>query len=135
MPIARMQTAIKTVPEYLSGFPASTKKMLIQIRKIIREAVPESTETISYGMPTYKMERNLIHFAGYKNHIGLYPGPVFLNAFAKEISGYETSKGTIRFPLDAPLPISLIDKIVKCAVEENKKNTLKKIALKKSSAK
>jgi uncharacterized protein YdhG (YjbR/CyaY superfamily) len=91
------------------------------IRRTIREAAPDAQEAISYQMPTFKLNGNLVHFAAFKNHIGFYPMPSGTEAFKKEISIYKSGKGSIQFPLDKPMPLSLIKKIVKYRVKENQK--------------
>ncbi len=114
------ETAAKTkIDEYIGDFPPEVASMLQQLREIIRKAAPQAEETISYQMPTFKLNGNLVHFAAYKNHIGFYPAPSGLNAFEKEIARYKHSKGAVQFPLDQPLPIRLITRIVKFRVREN----------------
>jgi uncharacterized protein YdhG (YjbR/CyaY superfamily) len=108
----------KSIDEYISAFPLDVQDILEKLRQVIREAAPEAKETISYAMPTFKLNGNLVHFAAYKNHIGFYPTPSAIVAFKKELSAYETSKGAIRFPLDKPLPYGLIEKMVKFRVNE-----------------
>ena len=90
------------------------------MRRTIRKCVPEAKEAISYGIPTFKLKGNLVHFAAFKNHIGFYPGAAAIVVFAKDLSTYETSKGTIRFPLDQPLPLDLVEKITKYRVAEER---------------
>ena len=90
-----------------------------EIRKIVKEEAPEAIEKIAYGIPTFVFHGNLIHFAGYDTHIGLYPGSGPIREFAKELSDYKTSKGTVQFPLDKPLPLELIRKITKACIERN----------------
>lgn len=109
----------KDVDEYLANFSGETRKKLDEIRKTIQELAPSATEKISYGIPTFTMHGNLIHFAGYEGHIGLYPGSGPIRQFAKELSDYETAKGTIKLPIDKPLPTELIRQIVKACVERN----------------
>ncbi len=92
------------------------------MRHTIREAAPEATEAISYQMPTFKLNGNLVHFAAFKNHIGFYPAPTGTEAFQKELSPYKGGKGSIRFPLDKPIPYDLVKRIVKFRVKENLKN-------------
>jgi uncharacterized protein YdhG (YjbR/CyaY superfamily) len=89
------------------------------MRTIIRKAAPQATEKISYAMPTFYLHGNQVHFAAYKHHIGLYPTPTGLEAFKNEISRYKHSKGTVQFPLDKPLPVKLIAKVVEYRVKEN----------------
>lgn len=114
-------TAIKfkTVDEYLSAFPASTKKILQQVRKTIKQAAPNAEELISYNMPAFKLNGVLVFFAGYENHVGFYPTPSGIEAFKKELSNYMWAKGSVQFPLDKPMPLDLITRIVKYRVKEN----------------
>lgn len=109
----------KNVDEYLEEFPTSVRKTLKQLRKTIKAAAPEAEEVISYQMPAFKYHGMLVYFAGYKNHIGFYPVSSAIKAFEKELSKYPTSKGTVQFPIDKPLPLSLITKMVKFRVREN----------------
>ena len=111
----------KTIAEYISSFPMSTQKILESIRKALKEEVPEATETISYGMPTFKLNGNLVHFAAYKHHIGFYPTPSGVEAFNKDLEKYKTSKGAIQFPIDQPIPLELFKRIVRYRVKELKK--------------
>jgi uncharacterized protein YdhG (YjbR/CyaY superfamily) len=114
-----MNTAIKTIDEFIAGFPAPTQVLLKKMRAIINKAAPKAAETINYGIPTFTLEGNLVHFGGYKSHIGFYPGPAGIEAFKKELAVYKTSKGAIQFPLDKPLPVGLITQIVKFRVLQN----------------
>jgi uncharacterized protein YdhG (YjbR/CyaY superfamily) len=112
----------KTIDEYIKLFPKEVREVLEQVRQVIQEEAPEATEAISYGMPTFKLNgRNLVHFAAWKNHIGFYATPSGNEAFKKELSAYKGAKGSVQFPLDQPMPISLIRKIVKFRVLENRK--------------
>ena len=113
------QPAAKNIDDYIAGFPPDVQKTLQKVRATIKRAAPQADETISYQMPTFKLEGNLVHFAAFKNHIGLYPTPSGTERFRKELSSYETGKGSIRFPLDKPIPYDLIAKIVKFRVREN----------------
>lgn len=106
--------------EYKSAYPAEVQKMLEQMRTCIKKAAPKAEEVISYGMPAFKLNGMLVWYAAQSKHIGLYPRGSGIEEFKKELAGYKTSKGTIRFPLDKPLPLGLITKIVKFRVEENK---------------
>ena len=116
-----MNTSIKTIDEYIAGFSASTQKLLEQMRTIINKAAPKTTEKMAYGIPTFEMDgKNLVHFGGYKSHIGFYPAPRSLEEFANELSAYSGSKGTVQFPLDKALPAALITKIVKFRVQLQK---------------
>jgi uncharacterized protein YdhG (YjbR/CyaY superfamily) len=107
------------VDEYIAGFPKDTQKMLKQLRETIIKAAPGAEELISYQMPAYKYHGTLVYFAGYKNHIGFYPTASGIEAFKKELSVYKGAKGSVQFPLDKPLPVSLISKIVKFRMKEN----------------
>lgn len=109
----------RNIDEYISAFPTEVQELLHQVRDAVRKAAPKAQETISYFMPTFKFNGTLVHFAGYKNHIGFYPGPSGIDAFRNELSKYKTSKGAVQFPLDQPLPLPLISKIVKLRVREN----------------
>lgn len=117
-----MKTDHKTsrdIDTYIAQFPAQVRRILEQVRSTIRQAAPDAQEKISYAMPTFTLNGNLVHFAAYKNHLGLYPGPGAIERFRDELAEYETSKGAIRFPLDLPIPYQLIESIVKDRVEEN----------------
>ena len=106
---------------YIASFPREVQKILEELRATIRNAAPEAEETISYGIPTFTLNGNLVHFAAYKNHIGFYPSPGGIEAFKKELSVYEGAKGSVQFPIEEPLPLSLVTKIVKFRVKENAK--------------
>ncbi len=115
------------VDEYILGFPEETQKLLEEIRAIIKKAAPKAEEVISYSMPAFKQNGILVYFAGYKNHIGFYPTSSGILNFKEELSNYKSSKGAVQFPLDKPLPLKLITKIVKFrAVEDLKKSKTKK---------
>ena len=120
------KTNFKSVDEYITSFPKDVQKKLESIRQIINISAPEAEETINYQIPTFKLNGNLVHFAAFKSHIGFYPAPSGLKAFKKEISSYKSSKGSVQFPLDKPIPLSLIKKIVKYRVKENSIKTIKK---------
>jgi uncharacterized protein YdhG (YjbR/CyaY superfamily) len=107
------------IDEYIKGFPAPIQKLLQQVRETIKKAAPDAEETIKYSMPTFTLNGNLVHFAAFKNHIGLYPTPNGIDAFKKELSVYKGAKGSVQFPLDQPMPLELIGKIVKYRVEYN----------------
>jgi uncharacterized protein YdhG (YjbR/CyaY superfamily) len=115
----RMNTAIKTTDEYIAQFPKSTQVLLEKMRAIIKKAASKAEEKISYGIPTFVLHKNLVHFGGFKNHIGFYPGAAGVEAFTKELSAYTFSKGAIQFPIDKPLPSGLITQIVKFRVQQN----------------
>lgn len=107
------------VDGYIAGFPKDTQKMLKQLRETIIKATPGAEEVISYQMPAYKYHGMLVYFAGYKNHIGFYPTTSGIEAFKKELSVYKGAKGSVQFPLDKPLPLQLITKIVKFRMKGN----------------
>ncbi len=109
------------------AFSKAVQEKLQGMRKTIHAAAPEAEEKISYQMPTFYLKGNLVHFAAFKNHIGFYPVPSGILAFKKELSAYATSKGGVRFPLDRPLPLALIARIVKYRVAENEKNHRNKL--------
>ena len=109
----------KDIDEYIAGFPKEIQKLLEQIRNTIKQAAPEAEEAIKYAMPTYVLNGNLVHFAAFKNHIGFYPVPSGIEAFKQELSVYKGAKGSVQFPLDKPMPLDLISKIVKFRVKEN----------------
>jgi uncharacterized protein YdhG (YjbR/CyaY superfamily) len=109
----------KDIDEYIADFPVDVQLLLQKVRTAIRKAAPKAEEAIKYQMPTFVLNGNLIHFAGYKNHIGLYPGSKPIEEFKDELLRYETSKGTIRLPLDKPIPVGLISKISKFCVKRN----------------
>ncbi len=108
-----------SIDEYIANFPAEVQKKLEDLRAVIKAAAPEAQEKIGYQMPTFTLKGNLVHFAAYKNHIGFYPTPSGIQAYREELSVYEGAKGSIRFPIDQPLPFELISKIVKFRVTEN----------------
>ena len=110
---------IETIDEYITGFPENVQIILEKMRKVIQESAPEAEETISYGMPTFKLKGNLVHFAAYKKHIGFYPTPSGIENFKEELSPYKSSKGAVQFPLDKPIPLDLLRKIVIFRVQEN----------------
>ena len=113
------RTKANDIDEYIASFPKETQKLLEQVRVTIRTAAPEAEETINYGIPTLTLKGNLVHFAAFKNHIGFYPAPSAIKAFSKELSAYDGAKGSVKFPIDKPLPFDLISKIVKFRVKEN----------------
>ncbi len=113
-------TAPQTTDDYIAGFPKDIQEILETIRTTIQEATPNAIEKISYGMPTFELSgKNLVHFAAFKNHIGFYPVPSGIEKFKKELSRYKGAKGSVQFPLDEPMPLELISKIVKFRVKEN----------------
>ena len=113
------QTAPSTIDEYIAGFPPDVQAILQKIRLTIRKAAPDAEEIISYQMPTFTLKGNLVHFAAFKEHIGFYPTPTGIEKFQKELSVYKGAKGSVRFPLDQPIPYGLIGKIAKFRAKEN----------------
>jgi uncharacterized protein YdhG (YjbR/CyaY superfamily) len=115
------RAATNVVDEYLASVPEPARSTLTKIRAIIRSAVPpDATEAISYGMPTFKYKGALVGFAAFSNHCSLFPmSAALIDAFKDELKSYQTSKGTIRFPVDKPLPAALVKKIVKARIAQN----------------
>jgi uncharacterized protein YdhG (YjbR/CyaY superfamily) len=113
------KTKPKNIEEYIAAFPEEVQAKLLEMRATVHEAAPEAQEAISYGMPTFKLQGNLVHFAAFKNHIGFYPVPSGIEAFKEQLSVYQQGKGPVQFPLDQPLPLDLISRIVKFRVSEN----------------
>ena len=124
--MARVKAA--SIDAYISGFPEEVQEKLQQMRAIIKKAAPRAEETISYAIPAFNLDkRYLVYFAGHTKHIGLYPAPTTNKEFKKDFEPYKTSKGTVQFPYDKPLPVRLITKIVKYKIKENKeREALKK---------
>lgn len=111
-----------SINEYIATFPEETQRVLEELRATIKAAAPEAEEKISYQIPTFSLHGNLVHFAAWKKHIGFYPTSSGTQAFKRELSIYAGAKGSIKFPIDKPLPLSLISKIVKFRVAENLKS-------------
>lgn len=116
----------QTIDEYIATFSEETQKILMEIRDTIKAAAPDAEEKISYQMPTFFLNGNLIHFAAFKNHIGLYPTPSGVEEFKTELSKYQGAKGSVRLPIDEPMPLKLIHRIVKYRVAENLKKAKEK---------
>ena len=110
---------IKSIDEYISQFSPEIQDVLKTLRKVIKESAPDAEEKISYQMPTFFLNGNLVHFAAFKNHIGFYPTPSGIDAFKHELSQYKGAKGSVQFPIDKPLPYELISAIVRFRVDEN----------------
>ncbi len=110
-----------SMDEYIATFPAEIQARLQEMRAAIHAAAPEADEKISYQMPTFFLKGNLAHFAAFKNHIGFYPAPQGIDEFKQELSMYKGAKGSVQFPLDQPLPLDLVSRIVKFRVAENLK--------------
>jgi uncharacterized protein YdhG (YjbR/CyaY superfamily) len=113
------QTAPKTIDEYIARFPDDIQEILEKIRMTIRNAAPDAEETIKYQMPTFTLEGHLVYFGAFKKHIGFYPVPTGIGEFKHELFVYESGKGSVKFPLDKPIPYDLISKIVQFRVKEN----------------
>jgi len=121
------KTQFKSIDEYIATFPDNMQKILEELRSTIKAAAPDAGETISYNIPTFTLNgKYLIYFAGWKNHISLYPIPIGTDSFNKQVSKYAEGKGTLKFPMDKPLPMKLIAKIVNLKVAENRKSADKK---------
>ncbi len=109
----------KNIDEYIENYPEDVQEILQKIRRLIHEIAPQAQEKISYKMPTFTLNGNLVYFAAFKNHIGFYPIPSGVEKFKKELSVYHQGKGSVQFPLDKPIPYDLIEKIVRFRVKEN----------------
>ena len=109
----------KNVDEYISSFPEKIQAILQEMRRVVKETAPNAEETISYKMPTFKQNGILLYFAAFKTHISVFPTGEGVEAFKKELKGYNTSKGTIHFPFDKPIPYDLVRKIVRHRIEIN----------------
>jgi uncharacterized protein YdhG (YjbR/CyaY superfamily) len=109
----------KDTDEYIASFPKNVQDMLMELRKVIRESAPDAEEKISYGMPAFKLNGVLVYFAAFKDHIGFYPTASAILAFKKELAPYSQAKGTVRFPIDGPIPVDIVKRIVKFRVKEN----------------
>jgi uncharacterized protein YdhG (YjbR/CyaY superfamily) len=110
---------LNEIDKYIAGFPEETQKIMQHLRTIIRNAAPEAKEVISYAMPAYRQNSILVYFAGYKHHIGFYPTPNAIKAFKNELADYKWSKGAVQFPLSKPLPVELIERMVRFRLEED----------------
>jgi uncharacterized protein YdhG (YjbR/CyaY superfamily) len=116
----------QTIDDYIAGFSPDVQEKLQQVRDTIRKAAPDAGETIKYQLPTFVLNGNLVHFGAFKTHIGFYPTPSGINKFKKELSAYQGAKGSVQFPLDKPIPLALISKIVKFRVKESQQKTAAK---------
>jgi uncharacterized protein YdhG (YjbR/CyaY superfamily) len=115
----KINRAVTSIDEYIAHFPKNVQNILVTLRSTVKRAAPDASETIKYGIPTFILNGNLVHFGGYKGHIGFYPAPSGIEMFKKELSKYKNAKGSVQFPLDEPLPLELITKIVTFRVKEN----------------
>jgi uncharacterized protein YdhG (YjbR/CyaY superfamily) len=127
----KAKVGFTSIDEYIVTCPKDIQKILQEVRATVHAAAPNATEKISYQMPTFYLQGNLVHFAAFKNHIGFYPTPNGIKSFERELSKYKGGKGSVQFPLDQPMPLKLISRIVKYRVAEN----LKKAKLKSSKKK
>ena len=114
------------IDEWIQRFPPETQKLLRQIRAVVTQAVPEAEEVIRYGIPTLRLKTNLLHYAAFENHIGLYPTPSAMQHFAEQLKGYQQGKGSVQFPLDKPLPLTLIREIATFRAAEAAASAAKK---------
>lgn len=112
-------TAAATIDEYIAGFPGTVQARLAALRATVREHAPNATERISYGVPTYYLNGNLVHFAAFRHHIGFYPAPSGITAFRDGLTGYRSAKGSVQFPHSEPLPLELVAAMVRFRVAEN----------------
>jgi len=110
---------MNTIDEYIETFEPKIQKTLHEIRDFIKNEVPEAVEKISYGMPTFYLNGNLIHFAAFKNHYSIFPSPSGIDNFEKELAPYRTGKGTLSFPFDKPIPWDILQKVIQFRVKEN----------------
>ncbi len=122
-----------SIDDYIASFPEEIQAILQEVRATIHAAAPTATEKISYQMPTFFQNGNVVHFAAFKNHIGFYPAPRGIEAFADELSIYKGAKGSVQFPLDKPMPLDLIRRIVEFRVAENMEKASKKSSTKKKA--
>ncbi len=127
---SKTQKKFKTVEEYIATFPKEIQELLKSMRSIIKSAAPKAEELISYNMPAFQLDKMLVYYAAWNSHIGFYPTASGIEEFKEDLSKYENSKGAIKFPIDKPLPVSLITKIVKFRVKENLEKTKSKILAK-----
>jgi uncharacterized protein YdhG (YjbR/CyaY superfamily) len=114
-----MKPKLETIDDYVAGFMPEVRDILEKVRQAIRSAAPDARETIKYQIPTFTLNGNLVHFAAFKNHIGFYPAPSGIAKFKKDLAGYKAAKGSVQFPLNQPMPLDLIAKIVRFRVKEN----------------
>ena len=122
-----LKNRMLTVDEYIAGFPQDVQEILNELRAVIKTAAPQAEEKISYQMPAYSLNGNLVYFAAYKDHVGFYPTSSGIEHFKKELAGYEVSKGAVRFPLGKPIPLDLVRRMVDFRVREN----MEKLRIKK----
>jgi uncharacterized protein YdhG (YjbR/CyaY superfamily) len=121
--VDKQAVSIQTIDDYIRSFPPEVQKRLKAIRQLVAKLAPDAQEQISYQMPTFYLNGNLVHFAAFENHIGFYPTPHGIEAFQKELSKYKNGKGSVQFPLDEPLPMKLIERMVKYRIAKNRSKT------------
>ncbi len=120
------ENEFQSIDDYIATFPEDIQSILKALRATIKAAAPEATEKFSYQLPTFFLNGNLVHFAAFKNHIGFYPTPSGIEAFKEELSVYKGAKGSVQFPIDEPLPLELVSRIVQFRVAENLEKGKKK---------
>ncbi len=130
-PMEHTRADFTSIDDYIARYPPDVQALLEALRATIHTAAPDAEERISYHMPTFALDGNLVHFAALKNHIGFYPTASGIEAFKHELSGYEGTKGAVRFPIDQPLPLNLISAIVRFRVAENRTKAETKARVKK----
>ncbi len=121
-----MNNPAASIDAFIAQFPPEIQQVLESVRQTIHHAAPDAQEKISYGIPTFTLKGNLVHFSAYQHHIGFYPGAQAIVDFADDLKPYETSKGTVKFPLDKPIPLDLIKKITEYRVQANQAKAAKK---------
>jgi uncharacterized protein YdhG (YjbR/CyaY superfamily) len=114
----KTQSQPSGIDDYISGSPEAVRGVLEKVRAAIRKAAPDAKETIKYGVPTFVLGENLVHFAAFRKHIGFYPTPSAIVAFREQLSGYKSAKGSVQFPLESPMPLKLIEQIVRFRVKD-----------------
>ncbi|MDR2782313.1 MAG: DUF1801 domain-containing protein [Treponema sp.] len=124
-----MAEEIKNIDEYIANFDTEIQKTLNELRNFIRSEAPDATEKISYGMPTFYLKGNLVHFAAFKDHYGFFPSPSGIDEFEKELSPYRSGKGTLRFPFNKHIPWDILRKVIRYRVEENLRRSNDKIKM------
>lgn len=122
------KVSFESIDEYIATFPKDIQKLLKELRATIKAAAPAAREKISYQIPTFDLHGNLVHFAAFAKHIGFYPGANGIKVFEKDLKNYKFAKGSVQFPLDQPLPLKLVTKIVKFRIAENSKKAGNKSA-------
>lgn len=120
------ETQIQNIDQYIATFPEATQVLLVQLRAAIRQVAPDAKETMKYGMPTFEQEGNLVHFAAYAKHIGFYPAPSGILAFAEQLSAFKSSKGAVQFPIAKELPLDLVRQITAFRLKENLEKSAEK---------